>query len=346
MMILEEDEENPRFREQEGETFQRTGRERSRSIAPRRTQSVGAKPREDGTKTKDGLKTKERGPVKEGQEESHKQDSEPTKAAASRSGVRRSREPRDKTPQRLEPPEKNHKSSGSSRESKRLLSAPATPSGKASRVPGTPSASHGSSTPLQQHEPFRSAQARAEDWEKSSRTLHDLLKSGQAFSVEEGQATESILQIEVPMPQKQSELKKFMTDSSTWLSGKLKKGVELRWRDIPQERIADFQQAKAKEVSNWVKQSALRLVKHDVPKDRLIRMRWLYTLKHDDTAKARLILIGYEDPDLTELDRSSPTMTRRSRGLFFTMAAQQQWTTLKADVRAAFLQGDESETGS
>ena len=55
------------------------------------------------------------------------------------------------------------------------------------------------------------------------------------------------------------------------------------------------------------------------------------------------MIVGFEDPDLTTLRRSSPVMTRRTRGLFLTMCSFKNWNALKGDVRAAFLQGESSE---
>ena len=124
----------------------------------------------------------------------------------------------------------------------------------------------------------------------------------------------------------------------------MKKSSELKWHEIPKERIEDFQQAKMKEVSHWVKQRAVKLAEGKVPSDRVVKMRWLYTVKADQSAKARIVIIGYMDPDLTALTTTSPTMSRRTRGLFFTICGIMGWTSLKGDVKAAFLQGLDSET--
>ena len=53
-----------------------------------------------------------------------------------------------------------------------------------------------------------------------------------------------------------------------------------------------------------------------VPRDRMDKMRWLLVWKPDESrpsgkkAKARIILLGFMDPDLTEQATRSPTMTR------------------------------------
>ena len=105
-----------------------------------------------------------------------------------------------------------------------------------------------------------------------------------------------------------------------------------------------FYDAQHKEISSWVKESAVRLASHDVPRERLLKTRWIFTIKADNTAKARIVIVGFADPDLESLVRTSPVMSRRTRSLFLTKSALHQWCVLKGDVRAAFLQGRESET--
>ena len=202
--------------------------------------------------------------------------------------------------------------------------------------------SHGKKTELEQHEPFVRAQVRAPDAQMHL-TLHELLHQERTYVVTEGEPVAPVYHLEVPLPDTKKEMKKFLRDSETWVSQKIRKGVELKWSDIPQDRIEDFKKAKAKEISNWISQEAIRLVRKAVPKHRIMKMRWIYTIKHDDTAKARLVIVGFQDPDITEIQPTSPTMTRRTRGLFFTACAVNGWTALKGDVRAAFLQGLETE---
>ena len=127
------------------------------------------------------------------------------------------------------------------------------------------------------------------------------------------------------------------------MDNKQDEGSELKWSQIPQSRIPDFEKAKLKEVTNWVQEHAVKLWHDKVPPDRILKMRWIYTIKQDNSAKARIVLIGYQDPDLGSLKTTSPTMTRRTRGLFLTACSFKGWTALKGDVRAAFLQGLESE---
>ena len=78
-----------------------------------------------------------------------------------------------------------------------------------------------------------------------------------------------------------------------------------------------------------------------------MRMRWVLTWKLDPEpsdgrkAKARLVILGYEDPDIESEETFAPTATRTSRQLFLQICAQRRWKIEKGDVKAAFLQGQQ-----
>ena len=199
------------------------------------------------------------------------------------------------------------------------------------------------SSELERHPPFQRAQERAESGAQASLSLVDIYDMATSFSVDEADDNPYVCYVAIDMPDNKKDMKKFLRDSETWVQKKIKGGSGLKWSQIPKDRIADFLRAKDKEVSNWIRESAIRLTQDKVPRDRVIRMRWLYTIKADGSAKARIILIGFEDPDLTSLQKTSPTMSRRTRGLFLTMCSLKGWTALKGDIKAAFLQGRESE---
>ena len=58
--------------------------------------------------------------------------------------------------------------------------------------------------------------------------------------------------------------------------------------------------------------------------------------------KARLVVLGYEDPLVHEIPRDSPTMSKLSRMLILQTAASQQWEIESFDIRTAFLRGTET----
>ena len=74
----------------------------------------------------------------------------------------------------------------------------------------------------------------------------------------------------------------------------------------------------------------------------LVRMRWVLTVKGDGKAKARLVVLGFQEAGLAELRTESPTCSKRARHLLVQVAANNRWTLHKGDVRKAFLQGSRS----
>ena len=56
-------------------------------------------------------------------------------------------------------------------------------------------------------------------------------------------------------------------------------------------------------------------------------------------AKARLVILGYEDPDITNIPRDSPTLQKESRSLLLQMCASQKWTARSFNIETAFLRG-------
>ena len=86
-----------------------------------------------------------------------------------------------------------------------------------------------------------------------------------------------------------------------------------------------------------------------------MKMRWVLTWKELPEeeqnvegevlrkAKARLVVIGYTDPDLTEIPRDSPTLAVRTRFMMYAIAAASKWKLYKGDIETAFLQGPKDE---
>ena len=104
-----------------------------------------------------------------------------------------------------------------------------------------------------------------------------------------------------------------------------------------------------KEVNQYIEQEVLETLppEYVVPKDRVLRMRWVLTWKEDPSApegrkaKGRIVILGYQDPDLTERPRSAPTATRSARMVFLIVVAYLKMTVWRADAKTAFLQGKE-----
>lgn len=144
-------------------------------------------------------------------------------------------------------------------------------------------------------------------------------------------------------PEEGREKKKFMKDPAVWIVQKMKKGAEVKLSNLSAKEVEEFKVAKMTEVNSWIQEQACRGARQFVPKNRCMRMRWILTVKDTGKKKARIVLLGFEDPDITTLTRASPTMTRRTRQLMLTYCTIQRWKMLKGDIRSAFLQGMASE---
>ena len=59
--------------------------------------------------------------------------------------------------------------------------------------------------------------------------------------------------------------------------------------------------------------------------------------------KARLVILGFEDPQIENLARDSPTLGKDSRTLIFQYAASAKWRIRSFDVQTAFLRGSRSD---
>ncbi|CAK9112566.1 unnamed protein product, partial [Durusdinium trenchii] len=173
----------------------------------------------------------------------------------------------------------------------------------------------------------------------AAETDDELLAHGFFSSKGEFRLGDLACEIELSLPVKASEWRSMKRDALSFFVKKVK-GAEVRWHELSPEKKALFKTAKDAEVSQWLAAQAVRKAIGPVPKDRLVRMRWVLTYKDTGAAKGRIVLIGYEDPDLEDIQSAAPTMTRRTRQLALQYSSVRAWRVLKGDVKSAFLQGE------
>ena len=114
----------------------------------------------------------------------------------------------------------------------------------------------------------------------------------------------------------------------------------------------EFQKAKNKEIQNWLKTNTVtKILRSKLSPEQVLRCRWILTwkpldpsdidpiTKREHKAKARLVVLGYLDPLITEVPRDAPTLNRHSRMLILQLIASKQWNLQSFDISAAFLQG-------
>ena len=125
---------------------------------------------------------------------------------------------------------------------------------------------------------------------------------------------------------------------------------EVKLQSLDENSKALFEKAKFSEINNWLStQTVKRIFRHQIPEDQILRCRWLLSWKPIDPtdqqeqgthkAKARLVVLGYLDPQLEEIPRDSPTMSKTSRMLVLQLIASKGWELMSFDIKAAFLQG-------
>ena len=131
--------------------------------------------------------------------------------------------------------------------------------------------------------------------------------------------------------------------------------VEVQLAKLTAKEQQQFEEAKEKELQSWIGTEAIATVlRRKIPPEQILRCRWILSWKDAETnshlsantdrptnrkAKARLVVLGFEDPALADLERDSPTLTKLSRSLLLQIASSKHWTVGSFDVRTAFLRG-------
>ena len=106
-----------------------------------------------------------------------------------------------------------------------------------------------------------------------------------------------------------------------------------------------------KELSQVLAADAVRRLSQEeelnLKPERLLRMRWVLTWKYteggDRKAKARLVILGYQHPELTNVPTAAPTLGKMSRHLLLQACALHKLRVHFGDVSSAFLQTSASE---
>ena len=133
-----------------------------------------------------------------------------------------------------------------------------------------------------------------------------------------------------------------------------KQRSEVKEKNLTSEELKLFQNAKMKEIQSWLTtETVRRIARNQIPEDQILRSRWVLTWKPVEPTekdpsppskpKARLVILGYEDPQLESLARDSPTMGKDSRTLILQFAASAKWKIRSFDIQTAFLRGSRQD---
>ena len=112
-----------------------------------------------------------------------------------------------------------------------------------------------------------------------------------------------------------------------------------------------FEAAKQKKIQCWVQTSAIsKILRSRLNPNQILRSRWVLTWKPPEPgssqqrAKARLVVLGFQDPKLTEVMRDAPTLSRQGRTLVLQTIASSKFRLGSFDITTAFLRGKADET--
>ena len=139
-------------------------------------------------------------------------------------------------------------------------------------------------------------------------------------------------------------------ESFAWVAQVSKRARnEVTLKNLTLEDRILFEKAKDAELNCWIQTSALKpILRRSLNPDQILRSRWVCTWKPIDNppangpqqkAKARLVVLGFQDPKLTEVVRDAPTLTREGRHTVLQTIASQQWSLSSFDIKTAFLRG-------
>ena len=175
-----------------------------------------------------------------------------------------------------------------------------------------------------------------------SELSEDQFGKGSSFWLDEAHAVE----VSIDLPETKRGTEKAIDNLYNYFAGALKRqAVEVSERRMSESDKQAFKEAKAVEVKNFLAAKAFEALPPEYRPDRsqAIGMRWILTwkLKDDGThkAKARAVLLGYQDPGYEHRSTTAPVMTRQTRQLMLQIAANRHWSVYKGDVSGAFLQG-------
>ena len=155
--------------------------------------------------------------------------------------------------------------------------------------------------------------------------------------------------LEIPI--KEKDVKKWLQESCpeqmvAVANAGRKARAEVSLRELSPEERKMFAEAKSKELSCWLQTNAIRrILRRKLNPDQILKSRWVLTWKPPEPgstvkrAKARLVVLGYQDPRLTELARDSPTLTREGRSVVLQTIASRRWRLQSFDIKTAFLRG-------
>ena len=228
------------------------------------------------------------------------------------------------------------------------LAVPGTPGQPASRVP----------LPADlEEEAVRSAayQSSSDSSSSSSSSDEELVpeaprprdrKRKAAAELSRKEVKENNLAVTCTIDVKEKDLKRILKKpekAAIWMSQKMaEKSKEVSWHKLSHEEKVEFDEAQAIELKNVLSSAAVRALTRSelqgIDPARVMNMRWVLTRKSSGTAKARLVVLGFQQHNLTSVQTAAPSLSRSGRYALLAAASNKGFKMESGDVTSAFLQ--------
>ena len=138
-----------------------------------------------------------------------------------------------------------------------------------------------------------------------------------------------------------------LQDIPVLLTGNSRVTKEVRMRELNSFQQESMRIAMAKEWSKWSEFSAtepctaaqLAGIRASHPTAKIIDTRWVLTIKPDGSSKARLVVVGCQEPKLN-IRSDAPTASHEALMLTLAFGAQSGWSLLGYDAQTAYLQSE------
>ena len=126
--------------------------------------------------------------------------------------------------------------------------------------------------------------------------------------------------------------------------------TEVQYRQLNSEEKKQFDQAKRKDLKCWIETNTVEpLLRNKIHPSRIMTSKWVLTWKEDQASptgrkpKARLVIRGFQDPEVGLISTKSPTLSRDGRMMILQTVSSLKWQVQSFDIKTAFLRGKADE---
>ena len=126
--------------------------------------------------------------------------------------------------------------------------------------------------------------------------------------------------------------------------------TEVQYKHLSAAERKQFDEAKKRELKCWIETETVEpLLRNKIHPSRIMSSKWVLTWKEDHSSpsgrkpKARLVIRGFQDPEVGIVSTESPTLSRDGRMMIMQTVSSLHWRIQSFDIKTAFLRGKSDE---